>query len=328
MFPSVTPRWLRRAGLATLAAALLASCGGGTQLDPFVAERLLVFGDESSVIDDSASTGNGRKFSVNALQTDNVTVVCEANPLWIQLLAGTFNLTFPQCNPSGVVNPAGRIYAANGARVADIATQINTHRVNTGTGFGAKDLAAIMVGMHDVIALYQQFPTVGEDTLVAQAEAAGAALAKQVIGISDAGGRVLITTVPDIGLSPYARAQEAAFPGQGRQALITRLVARFNARLRTELPADGGRTIGLVLANEVVQTAVRIPLGLANVIDPVCDSTTYPAIATDLRNCTTQTLVTDGSAATWLWADDLRLSPAGHSRIGAAAVGRARGNPF
>jgi hypothetical protein len=327
MFPSVISRWLRPAGLATLALTLLASCGGGTQLDPFVAERLFVFGDESSVIDDSASAANGRKYSVNALQTDNVTLECQSNPLWIQILAGTFNLTFPQCNPAGIADPTGRIYAANGARVADIAAQIDAH-LATGTGFGDKDLAAIMVGTHDVIALYAQYPTVGADALVAQAEEAGAALARQVIRISDAGGRVIIATTPDIGLSPYARAQETAFPGEGRQALITRLVARFNARLRTELPADGGRTIGLVLANEVVQTAVRIPLGLANVIDPVCDTVTYPAIATDLRNCTTQTLVTDGSGSTWLWADDRRLSPAGHSRIGTAAVNRARGNPF
>jgi hypothetical protein len=318
----MTP-WLRRAGVLALAVGLLSSCGGSTQIEPFVPARLLVFGDETSLVDDPNATGNGRKYTVNALDADGVTLVCQVNPVWTQVLADSYGLTFPQCNPGAVANPAGLIYAALDANVAGVAAQIDAH-LASGTGFGAKDLATVLVGTHDVIDLYQQYPTVGADALVAQAEALGAELARQVIRIADAGGKVLISTVPDIGLSPYAIAQEAAFPGEGRQALILRLVERFNARLRTTLPPDGGRSIGLVLANELVQAIVKTPIGFVNVVAPVCDA----AIVPNLLDCTSATLVTDGAVGTWLWADDLHLSPAGHSRLGSIAVTQSRRNPF
>lgn len=323
MLSSLMNPWLRRAGALALAVGLLSSCGGSTQSDPFRPTRLLAFGDELSVIEDSGANANGRKYGVNALQTDGVTLSCGGNPLWIQVVASAYGLPFPQCNPGGVANPRGVMYAAALATVADVAAQITTH-LDGGTGFGATDLATVLVGTNDLITLYEQYPTVPADTLVAQAEALGAELARQVGRIADAGGRVLIATVPDIGYSPYAKAQEAANPGEGRQALILRLVERFNARLRTTLPADGGRSIGLVLANELVQSIVKTPIGFANVADAVCDA----ALAPDVRNCDTLKLVTDGNATTWLWANDRWLSPAGHIRLGSAAVTQTTRNPF
>lgn len=323
MLSSLMNPWLRRAGVLALAVGLLSACGGSTQSDPFRPTRLLVFGDELSVLEDTQANANARKYGVNALQSDGVTLSCGGNPLWTQVIASAYGLPFPQCNPGAVANPPGVIYAAAGATVASIAAQIGTH-LSGGSGFGAKDLATVLVGTNDMIALYQQYPTVGADALVAQAEALGAELARQVGRIAEAGGRVLIATVPDIGYSPYAIAQETANPGQGRQALIFRLVERFNAKLRTTLPADGGRSIGLVLANELIQSIVKTPIGFANIKDPVCNAAVVP----DVRNCTTLTLVTDGVATTWLWANDRWLSPAGHIRLGSAAVTQTTRNPF
>lgn len=320
----MTP-WLRRAGVLTIAVGLLSSCGGSTQSDPFRPTRLLAFGDELSVLEDTNANANARKYGVNALLSDGVTLSCGGNPQWTQVVASSYGLPFPECNPSGVTNPPGVIYAAAGATVADVSAQISTHLAG-GTGFGSKDLATVLVGTNDLIALYEQYPTQGADALVAQAEALGAELARQAIRIADAGGRVLVSTVPDIGLSPYALAQEAANPGEGRQALILRLVDRFNARLRTTLPPDGGRAIGLVLANELIQSIVKAPAtyGFANVTSAVCDAVQVP----DVRNCTTLTLVTDGVATTWLWANDRWLSPAGQVRLGSAAVTQSTRNPF
>ena len=323
MVSSVMSSWLRRAGVLFLAVGLLSACGGSTQSDPFVPTRLIAFGDETSVIEDPGNTGNGRKYGVNALQTDGVTLSCGGNPLWTQVLASGYRLPFPQCNPGGVTNPPGLIYAAADATVADVASQITAH-LDGGTGFGAKDLVTVLVGTNDLIALYEQYPTVGADVLVVQAEALGAQLAGQVRRIADAGGRVLIATVPDIGYSPYALGEEAAHPGEGRQALIFLLVERFNAKLRTTLPPDGGRSIGLVLANELIRSIVRTPFGFANVTDAVCDA----ALAPDVRDCDTLKLVTDGVATTWLWANDRWLSPAGQLRLGNAALTQTRRNPF
>jgi outer membrane lipase/esterase len=63
---------------------------------------------------------------------------------------------------------------------------------------------------------------------------------------------------------------------------------------------------------------------LTNVIAAVCD----PTKAATLPECTTQTLITDGSASAFLWADATHLSPAGHRVLGSLALSRATGNPF
>lgn len=313
---------LRRVVPSLLFVLLVAACGGGTQSDPFIATRVIAFGDELSALEDSGDA-NARKYTVNALRSDGTTLSCQLNPLWIQTLAGAYGITFPQCNPNAVTNPTGRIYAAAGARVADIAGQIDTHLAG-GTGFKEDDLVTVLAGMNDLFDLYAQFPTTDAATLIAQAEAAGAALGRQVVRVAEAGGKVLIATVPDLGLTPYAIAQEAAFPGEGRKALLTQLSARFNAKLRTTLPNDSGRSIGLVLLNELIQAIVRTPIGWANVIAPVCNTATQA----DVRTCTTLTLVTDGSSATWLWASDRLLSPAGQAQLGTAAFNQSRRNPF
>src|SRR6478752_5140568 len=93
---------LRRAlgGVAVVAAALVAaSCGGsGEPTTRFHASRVIALGDESSMLVD-AGDHNGRKFSVNATVSDvDQTVVCTANPLWVQSVAVLYGLVFPECN--------------------------------------------------------------------------------------------------------------------------------------------------------------------------------------------------------------------------------------
>ena len=78
------------------AAALLAACGGGDQVDPFKPTRVLAFGDELSVIE-----ADGRKYSINAFKQitatdgtvtdDPTTLDCARNPLWVQNVASSFS---------------------------------------------------------------------------------------------------------------------------------------------------------------------------------------------------------------------------------------------
>ena len=232
-----------RAALAAVGVAMLCwlvSCGGGTQVETYVPTRVLVFGDESSVIE-----SDGRKYTVNAVADDGVTIDCAAHPLWVQSLASSYGLVFPQC-PGTVVAPTSRIYAALGAKVADVATQVAA----AGGTFAAKDLATVMVGANDVIALYQQYDGSNADALRAAAEAAGSALALQIASISQAGAKVLFATVIDVGQTPYGLAQEAL--GTGRTALLSSLTARFNARLRTGIEGAGigGHQASQILADE------------------------------------------------------------------------------
>jgi outer membrane lipase/esterase len=309
-------------GAALLASALLVSCGGGDRVEEFAPTRLLVFGDESSVIDDVNSDANGRKYTVNALKTDNVTLDCSSNAIWIQYLVATYSqLVLPQCNPNTVADPKSRIYAEAGATVADVAAQIDSHMLaDTFTG---TDLVTVLAGQNDILAQYALYDGSNKATLVAAVEAAGSALAQQVNRVANAGGKVLIVTVPDLGLTPYAITEEAA--NAGRAALLTELTNEFNTSLRSVILNDG-RKIGLVNGYDIVQTLQKFSdfYSISNATTPVCDSTK----AATVELCTTLTLVTDGTSGGYLWADATHLSPAGQRRIGEAAVGRATNNPF
>ena len=307
---------------ALLGAAALASCGGGTQLVRFAPTRLIAFGDEASVIDDVNSNANGRKYTVNAVKTDLVTLDCKANPIWIQVLATAYGIVFAQCNPDAVAAPAGIIRAAPLATVAAVTAQIDAQ---ASAGFNADDLVTVLAGANDILAQYTQYPALSEAQITASVEQAGAALAVQVNRIGSLGGKVLISTVPDLGLTPYALAEKAAHTEVDRAALLTRLTKSFNAKLRLGLINDG-RTTGLLFTDELVQAISKNPVthGFSNVVAAVCDPVKAPLVTA----CTSQTLVTAGSGETWLWADSLQLSPAGHRNLGALAAARARGNPF
>ena len=96
---------LRAAAVAALA-ALLASCGGES-LVAFVPARLLVFGDQSSVITLEPVPTQGKKYNINAVNADG-TFNCAGNPLWVQILATSYGLGFAEC-PGPSANTSGRI---------------------------------------------------------------------------------------------------------------------------------------------------------------------------------------------------------------------------
>ena len=309
----------RKARAAMLAATvLLASCGGGSQVTAFVANRVVVFGDEFSVINT-----DGSKYSVNALVAGTTNQLdCASNPVWIQAVAAIYGLVFPQC-PGANADPASRIYAANGALVADVATQIDQH-LSSGGGFTSNDLVTVLAGSNDVIAQFQQYPAVGEEQLTANLVVAGAALAGQANRLAGYGARVLIVSIPDMGLTPAA-GDRSVGSTDGNPALLTRLSTRFNDALLANLLNDGHK-IGLVQLDEylkAVDTATR--LGQSG---STFSNTTLAACAVALPNCTTNTLVADAVNAVWLWADGRHLGAAGQASLGSLAVSRAQNNPF
>ena len=306
-------------GLVT--AMLLASCGGGTQVERFAPTRQVSLGDESSLINP-----DGGKYTVNAtVSSTDATLVCGNNPVWVQVLAGAYGFVFAQCNP-GAAAVTAVTHAVLGAKVADIPAQAALLGTLTGS-----ELITVLAGANDIIAQYKRYPGVGVDQLYAELESAGASLAAQVNAIADAGGKVLIATVPDLGLTPYALDQRAGNTDVDRAVLLTQLTARFNAKLRANINNDG-RRIGLLLADEMVQTIVKFPATYAflNVTAAAClNATEVPA--TTCTSYTLQPATADALAAganTWLWADKLQLSPGGHNRLGALAATRAAGNPF
>lgn len=305
-------------GLAAIgAAALLSACGGG-QVDAFKPDRILAFGDELGLVNPG-----GSKYSVNALKSGTTDLDCATYPVWTQVVAKGFDLVFPECNPDNVASPTSRMLASNGAKVADFAAQVSAFKV-AGGAFTNKDLVTVMVGMHDVLELYAQYPdTLTEAQITAELQTRGRAWAAQQNSIAREGARVLVSTIPNLGLTPYALAEDAAHPGEERAKLLTRLTDAFNLAMRLDQIQDG-RMIALVLGDVESKRLVDNPgsWSLSNVKDPVC--------TVALPGCTTTTVISDATdkPTQWMWADTLHPSVQFQKRLGDVAQFQAEHNPF
>ncbi len=316
IFSSKAARRTQRAlaGLVCAAAlAGLASCGGGTsQFETFAPGRILAFGDETSAL-----TSDGRRYGVNGLDADG-RFNCGLAPLWVQSVAGFYGMSFAECNPTSA-EPRALMFAAVGTRVADLTAQIEA-QVAAG-GFRANDLALVMVGVNDIIELYRQFPSRPEVDLVAEAGARGRQLAAAVNRLVALGAKVIVSTIPDVGLSPFARKEKSENFDIDRAALLANMSAKFNEQLSVSVLLDG-RFIGLIQADLRFQGANISPgsFGLVNASDGVC--------TVELPACDSSTVLPGADPNQFLWADGTRLAPGGQSQLAQLAVDRARRNPF
>ncbi|MBX3621498.1 MAG: hypothetical protein KF891_16120 [Rhizobacter sp.] len=312
--------------VAGAALALLASCGGGTQIEAFTPTRIVAFGDEASVIN-----LDGSKYGVNGVEFDTtvtppvpktpLTPICTSNQVWVQQLAYGFNLAFKDRCPSTITNANGVMMAAAGAKVADLTAQVDTFLATD--SFSSHDLVTIMVGVNDIKdALNAPDP-------IAAVEAAGTQVGAEVVRITNLGAKVIVSTVPNVGFTPFAIKREATTPGTVAQ--LADLTKRFNTKLRLKLQdvRDGGHAVGLVLADEIVLNMTLYPVvyGVTNLTEAAClDTAVLPAC--DVTTVHEAVPATPTYANDWLWADDYRLGPNAQNRIGAAAFARARNNPF
>lgn len=312
--------WASRltAPLAVLAVsgALLTGCGGGTsQVDQFKPTRLLSFGDELSLL-----TADGKKYGVNAV-SDTDAVLCANNPLWIQTVAAYYGLTFSQCNPNNVTDPKAFTLATVGAGVNEFLTQVDTFQASN--TFTNTDLITVFVGFNDIKTAYAKYPAQSEAALVAEVQAKGEALAARINTLAGLGPRVLVSTSLDIAGSPWALAEKAAHTDTDRAALMLRLTTAFNLAMRLKLVNDGSK-IGLLLGDDLSRAMAsdrtRGAYGIAN--------STVAACSTALPNCTTKTVVTNASTATYLWADDTRMGSVFQTYLGNQATSRLSNLPF
>jgi len=315
-------RWLAALPglLAVAAAALVSACGGSStsQFDPFIAQRVFSFGDDTSAL-----TADGRRYGVNGVNATSGAIDCRLEPLWVQSVAALYGFVFAQCNTATPpADPKAFNFAAPGAKVADVALQVEA-QVAAG-GLRDKDLALVTAGTQDILELYAKYPAVGEEALIEQARGRGAAMAAVVNRLVDLGAKVIVANLPDLGLSPFARAEATANAASGvdRAALITRLTTAFNEQLGVRVLLDG-RFVGLAQMDLRTQSIVRSPAG-SGFVDI---STGFCAVP--LPNCTTATPATAGAAAgQYLWADGTRLSSGGQTLLGSLALERATRNPF
>jgi len=302
----------------------LASCGGGTyQQKAFVPARLIVFGDESSRLEGP----QGLKYSINQISTTTQQVDCNLSPIWTQIMATSYALAFQNCNVYANPDVTAIDETTVNGTVDDVVAKVQAFEA--GDTFNANDLVAIWVGMHDVIDEYNGNATGDESVPLSDMNEQGSKLGVIVNQITAAGGKVVLLTIPDMSLSPfaYAESQKGDFD---RLKLLHDMSEQFNLGLRTNIVNDGSK-IALVLVDDLVRNAVRSPgsYGLVQL-----DNQTYGCLDTaPLPTCTVDTLRNDpltGQPATagFLWADATHLGPVMQTQIGNQANSRAHSNPF
>lgn len=326
-------RELRRRGARVMAplalsTALLAACGGGTsQVDPFKPARVIAFGDENSVIVDDG-THDGFKYSIND-RRGTTAGKCTALPIFTQSLAALYGFVFEQCNPNALV-PKAFAYAVTGARIDDPVSGLAA-QIAAVTDLGATDMVSVMIGGNDVIDLFEQVRdgTRSSTDAIAEAQQRGRRAADMISALLATGAHAIVITNPDLGLSPYARAQELAYPGAA--ALLSKLAYELNGYLRTSVEPNDGRFWGMVLADDVVAAMAKVPTAFlstpSNATEAAC--TTASAIDCVINDDSTlSSLVAGAGSTSHLWADDRHLGPSAHSLIGQRVQSRAINNPF
>ena len=221
-------------------------------------------------------------------------------------------------NPAGNGNPNGN--GINGASPApmtrSMVAQVAQHLTKF-TSFGGGDIVFVYGGNNDV---FLQFGAVGAGlpaatatTNVQQAATELVALVKDQI-VAKGASRVAVMTLPDASATPEFR----LFPA-GNKALLTQLSADFNTTLVAGLAGVAG--VQVIDARSLAAVVIASPgsFGLVNVTDGACTPSSSlgcnaaPAslfTAAGLPNLSN--LKAGASASTWLFADGVHPTTAGH----------------
>lgn len=285
---------MRRLNKTLLAAALAASLGLAQGEAAAQFNRFFFFGD--SLTD---AGFYGARFTVNPGQ------------VWAQDLGARFGVTVTPVNQGGVDFAQGgqRVTLPSpetppGAPQRPLSTQIDELLAATPT-LNPHALYAVWIGGNDIL-INAAEASAGQITpaqLQANVVTAAAQTLQQIARLRDAGAKtIMVFNLPDIGTTPFGRSTSS--PAQ-----LTFLSSQFNSTLEAGL---GSLHVDIIpvnvagLLNEVIANPAAF--GLTNATTPAC--TTAMAV-----NCTTSTLVAPNAAQTYLFADGVHPTPAGHQII-------------
>lgn len=274
------------------------------------------------------------------------TSVSEANRLWIQILASSFGMSYSN---DCALDTRGKAetFAAAGAKVADVVTQISSNM----SKISGNTLVTVLAGQNDILEKFDALYLAGTplNGAVASAESdlavLGRTLGSAVNPIAATGARVLLVYVPDLSYSPKVVSDSA------KAAVMNRLVRAFNGGIFSSGGARiDGSVIGLVDGYQVVRVMAQNPsaYALINVKDAACtagrsiDTTSLVSISsvTDLKYCNDVTLpvavaatgstpaIPAATAYNYLWASDTLLTPPGHAQLAQAAFNRVDNDTF
>jgi hypothetical protein len=302
--------------------------------DPLPTYKVL----DTSAISSTLVTQIERDATHNLQRTRGTLYYCSSSTIWVQAIAHNFGLGFDQSCPMD--RGGAKTYAAFGATVADVAAQVAAHRGELASGV----LVTIMVGQNDIMSAYKRVkhsqPTsMTQDAAIAELTGSAVQLSSTVADVLSTGAKVVLSLVPDLGESPLVLS--AATASSEDRDLLKALTKTFNDKVFSVLAQNqpDGRKLAFVepvlftnpstrSSSYVYDTAL---CNLSSVKRP--DGTTVASNAPDysvrLKYCqydsvnATGTLVTNGSTATYMWADSTHFAPLGHLLIGSAGATRA-----
>jgi len=230
-------------------------------------------------------------------------------PVWAEIIAQRYGFTAVPANQGGTD------FAEGGARVADlpgfpaapptgaatpVATQVSNLLAKGPLNSGA--LYSVWAGANDLFVQLGLAATGAATPAQVQANLATVAtqLVQQVGRLNAAGARyIIVWNMPDVGKTPFGLAS-------GQSASISALSSFFNSTLSAGLDTlhiDLIRLNDFLLLNEA--SANPAAFGLVNVTTPAC--TTPSSLL-----CTSSTLVAPNAAQTYLFADGVHPTSAGH----------------
>ncbi|MBV7541387.1 SGNH/GDSL hydrolase family protein [Acidovorax sp. sic0104] len=310
--------WMRRTVMvaACASAALLAACGSSTTESAITPERFIAFGDAYSDIGQK-----GTRYTVNDGSVNNWTLQVAAN----------------YGKPLAAVSAGGKSYAVGNARVkakpdatGNASTPTITEQIDTFLAtntFGGSDVVFLSGGVSEVIAgmAAVQAGTQTEAAMVAAARQAGEDLAAQVRRLVAAGAKyVVVTGTYDLSKSPWAKSIN-------REALLADASTRFNDGLLVNIVDLGANVLYVDSAYYVnLYTGVPANYGFNNATAAVCTSVD-PAngigIGAGKINsalCNASTLLSGASQESYVFADEVYLTPSAQRQFGTYVYDRLR----
>jgi phospholipase/lecithinase/hemolysin len=311
-------------GIRMLAVALpllLVACATDVRMPP---KNLISFGDSLSDLGSysprNAAVGGG-KFTVNP------------GPIWVETVARHYDLKIGPNRTGGwgfpISEMGGTAYGEGGSRVSQqpgsnntdaskgagsgqttrpVREQISTHLAAHGGKFQPEDLVLVWAGANDVFRHVLFAPAPSQEVAEARIREAADELVADVRRMAAAGARrMVVLNLEDYGTTPSSRSA-----GAEKAALLTAVGRAFNVQLAKGLTGTGALLVDVErLYSRIKDEPAKF--GLTNVRDQACRLADLPMRS--VTYCTRDTLTSPEAAATYLYADGVHPSPAGHRII-------------
>jgi len=221
-------------------------------------------------------------------------------------------------NGTGYTATGGNIWAQGGATVASsgygvpmaesVSTQLATYLASTGGTASSNRLYALWAGANDVFTQLTAYGAGSITTTQLQANVVTAAqtMAGLVQQLQNAGARnIIVVNLPDMGQTP-----EALVSGATTAAALSNLSALYNYTLQNTMTTLGVNTLVLNsygLFSEIIANPSAFGFTVGN--------TGVACTTSSSLTCTPATLVSPNAATTYLFADSVHPTTAGHQIV-------------